>query len=207
MSYWTYISGTITVEPSGRTNEEKEYILKTVLNHLPRVTGSEGDMDVYINRLDGCYMSSSHDEYGMKTNNLIDYYGGKSTHGRLKVQEDYALTLDASLRDRTFNETYKELVKWLCRLGKRVRVRDYILRIDGWKKSAVLNSSNSNPFLDMFEDFSWYEENTKKEPNWVEHLMWEHGYKSELPLWLIYKYYEDKTTDEEVERRLAYRDL
>lgn len=48
MSYWTYINGTITVRPMGRTQPEKRYILETVLNHLPRVTGSEGDMNTYI---------------------------------------------------------------------------------------------------------------------------------------------------------------
>ena len=48
MSSWTYINGTVTVHPMGRTQPEKRYILETVLNHLPRVTGSEGDMDVYI---------------------------------------------------------------------------------------------------------------------------------------------------------------
>ena len=50
MSYWTYLNGTITVDCIGRTTEEAEYILKTVLNHLPRVTGSEGDMNVYMIR-------------------------------------------------------------------------------------------------------------------------------------------------------------
>lgn len=48
MSSWTYINGTITVRPMGRTQPEKRYILETVLNHLPRVTGSEGDMNIYI---------------------------------------------------------------------------------------------------------------------------------------------------------------
>ena len=46
MSSWTYINGTVTVCPMGRTQPEKRYILETVLNHLPRVTGSGGDMDV-----------------------------------------------------------------------------------------------------------------------------------------------------------------
>mgnify|MGYP007038472573 CR=1 FL=1 len=42
MSCWTEIRGTIKVEPFGRTQEEMEFILKTVLNHLPLVRGSEG---------------------------------------------------------------------------------------------------------------------------------------------------------------------
>ena len=47
VSFWTYVNGTITVSPMGRTQAEKRYILDTVLEHLPLVTGSEGDMDTY----------------------------------------------------------------------------------------------------------------------------------------------------------------
>ena len=53
MSHWSYIQGVITVQPMGQTQPQKRYILETVLNHLPRVTGSEGDMDVYITQLNG----------------------------------------------------------------------------------------------------------------------------------------------------------
>lgn len=63
MSSWTYINGTITAEPLGRTQAEKRYILETVLNHLPRVTGSKGDMDVYIIQKNGYNSSLSHDEF------------------------------------------------------------------------------------------------------------------------------------------------
>ena len=49
MSNWTYVSGTIKVDVMGRTQEEAEYILKTVIRHLPIVTGSETDMKIYIN--------------------------------------------------------------------------------------------------------------------------------------------------------------
>ena len=59
MSWWTYINGTITVEPMGRTQAEKRYILETVLNHLPIVTGSERDMEVHIIQKDGHNSSSS----------------------------------------------------------------------------------------------------------------------------------------------------
>lgn len=48
MSYWTYVNGTVIVSPMGRTQAEKRYILDTVLSHLPRVIGSEGDMNVYV---------------------------------------------------------------------------------------------------------------------------------------------------------------
>lgn len=41
MSFWSYVHGTVTVQPLGRTQSEKRYILDTVLSHLPKVTGSE----------------------------------------------------------------------------------------------------------------------------------------------------------------------
>lgn len=48
MSHWTYVSGLIRVSPTGRTQPEKRYVLETVLEHLPAVSGSEGYMDTYI---------------------------------------------------------------------------------------------------------------------------------------------------------------
>ena len=85
MSYWTYINGTITVCPMGRTQLEKRYILETVLSHLPRVTGSEGDMNTYIIQKNGYSGSYSCDEFGQVTNNLTDWYGNKSRNGWLQT--------------------------------------------------------------------------------------------------------------------------
>ncbi len=48
MSEWTYCKGYIEVTPFGRTQEEKEFILKTILNHLPIVDGSEEPMYTHI---------------------------------------------------------------------------------------------------------------------------------------------------------------
>lgn len=41
MSLWTHINGTITIDAIGRTQAENKYILDTILEHLPLVTGSE----------------------------------------------------------------------------------------------------------------------------------------------------------------------
>ena len=90
MSFWTYINGTITVEPMGRTQAEKRYILETILNHLPLVTGSEKDMNVYIIQKNGANSFSSCDEYGEHTNNLVDRYGCHDYKtGWLDVQREY----------------------------------------------------------------------------------------------------------------------
>lgn len=59
MSSWTYITGTITVSPIGRTQAEKRYILDTVLAHLPIVK----DMDVYVIQKNGHNSSCFYDAF------------------------------------------------------------------------------------------------------------------------------------------------
>ena len=47
MSNWTYVQGLIELDVPGRTQAEKNYILQTVIDHLPKVTGSEKSMNIY----------------------------------------------------------------------------------------------------------------------------------------------------------------
>ena len=58
MSYWTKVNGNIIVEPIGETQAEVRYVLDSVLEHLPIVSGSEGCMDVYIIQKNGHNRSS-----------------------------------------------------------------------------------------------------------------------------------------------------
>lgn len=113
MSHWTHIIGTIRVSPMGRTQPEKKYILETVLAHLPIVTGSERDMEIHINVGGGSSSSSSCDEFDMCTNKGTDmYYGArKDRYGWFDMEDDYLLTLVGNLRDREFEETYREFQK------------------------------------------------------------------------------------------------
>lgn len=212
MSSWTYINGTITAEPLGRTQAEKRYILETVLNHLPRVTGSEGDMDVYIIQKNGYNSSLSCDEFGERTNNLVDIYGNKSfDRGRMRVQDEYILVVNAALRDREFDQTYKEFIKWLVRLCKRVMCEDILVEIKGYDKSTVIKDRNiqnkayswQSVFDGLFENPSWCRDG--KEPNWTEYLMWDRAKDSDYPMMLAYKYFGDEENDKEVERRKAWR--
>ena len=205
MSYWTHIDGKIIVSPMGRTQAEKRYILETVLNHLPLVTGSEGDMNVYIIQKNGTNCSSSCDEYGQMSNNLIDSYGNHNRNGWLEVQEEYILVIDEALRDRRFNETFREFMKWLCRLSKRVWVKDVLVRINNdYDKQYVINEFGfDSPYSNMEEYPSW-SKGSDGEPCWCEHLMWERAKNSDYPMLLGYKYFSDEENDAEVERRRKY---
>ena len=210
MSMWTYINGTITVSPMGRTQAEKRYILETVLDHLPVVSGSEKDMDIYVNQKNGFNVSSSSDEFGLNTNLLTSSYGNKTRHGWLRMQDDYILTVDGSLRDREFNETYREFMKWLVRLGKRVMIESVLVEIKDYGKSAIIKDrcvqnekhSYENVFTNLFENPSYGDENV--EPAWAEYLMWDRAKNSRYPMLLQYKYFADEENDREVERRYKY---
>lgn len=199
MSSWTYIQGTIEVRPMGRTQAEMTYILQTVLDHLPRVTGSEGDMNIYTIQENGHNSSKSRDEFGQSSNLLEDMYGCKShKRGWLQTQQYYIIVVDARLRDRVFKDTLKEFQNWLCRLAKRVGVEDVLVKIGGYKESIILTNDNE-VYSSMFEPPSWGFGNEDGEPNWCEYLMWQPMKDSEYPRVLGYKYINDLENDAMVE--------
>ena len=175
MSYWTHIRGLITVSPLGRTQAEKRYILETVLNHLPVVTGSEKDMSVHIVQRAGTDESSSHDELGYRTNNLVDWYGRKDRkHGWMRAQSEYFLIVEGDLRDVWFQQGIQMFNNWLCRLASRVMVMDIMVKISGgWYLDNTNNQyriNNAEPYYQMFVDPSWASDGNTQ--NWCEYLMW-----------------------------------
>lgn len=211
MSYWTYITGTITVSPIGRTQAQKRYILDTVLAHLPIVSGSERDMNVYVIQKNGHNSSSSCDEFGERTNNLTDWHGNKTrSRGWLYTQDEYILVVDAALRDREFNQTYREFIKCLVRLGKRVMIENILVKISGYDKFTIIKDycvknekySWQNVFNNLFENPSWM--NDDGEVNWCEYMLYPRAKDSDYPMMLAYKYFNDKENDKEVEKRMKY---
>lgn len=209
MSWWTHIEGTIMVQVPGRTQPEIEYILKTILDHLPRVTGSEGDMEVHIVKHNEYNGSSSCDELGCETNNLVDTHGCKSHRGWLETQDEYSLLVIGNLRDRHFDETYREFMKWFCRLAKRLWVKSILVRIRGdYDKSVTIdiNDRNNHTLYSMHESPSWSCDNKEHEPAWWEHLMWETWDYSCWPLSLLKKYYDDPEVDEAWDFKMKCRE-
>lgn len=200
MSWWSYVKGSITVSPAGRTQAETRYILDTVLDHLPRVTGSERDMDVYVIQKNRYNNIRSCDEFGYTTNNLTDDYGQKSRrNGMLRMQNEYILVVDGSLRDREFEENFRAFQKWLIRLAKRVFVQSVIVKIYDYNKSTLIED-NGNFYWSIFEYPSWSYGNKTGEPAWYEYLMWQPMTNDCMyPKILGYKYFDDKENDKQVE--------
>lgn len=199
MSSWTYINGVITVFPLGRTQAEKRYILDTVLDHLPKVTGSERDMNTYLIQKSGYNSSCSHDEFGQYSN-LGNEYRWNSGHPSFGTQDEYMIVVDASLRDREFEETLKEFNNWLCRLAKRVEIEDILVKVKGYEKEHIFKERE--PYEKMFENPSWC--NKTGEPTWCEFMLYDRAKNSDYPMLLDYKYFADEENDKEVERRMEY---
>lgn len=171
MSNWTYISGVVEVSPRGRTKAEKRYILETILAHLPKVTGSDENMESYIIQKDGYDEIHSCDAFGqwiMLPNNK---------YGIFVLESDYLIVVSGKLRGRVLDETKREFTKWLCRLAKRIPISEISVDIrDDFDRHFTLN--NYVPWYDMNE-FIY---------DWCEFLMWDQA-ESGLPKKLE-KYYE-----------------
>lgn len=199
MSAWTYISGVLTVSPLGRTQEEIEYVLKTVIRHLPKVTGSERDMFVHVIKSNGANTYSNFDELG----HPCDF----------EYQDTYLLAIEANLRDRFIEQTKQEFFKWLTRLAKRVLVMSGTISIIGrnnitFEQETFNLSFNSicdnNRWYDLFEWPSWVVK-SDGEPTWCEYLLWDSMRSDpDTPVLLGYKYYEDAQNDKEASRRIEY---
>lgn len=129
-----------------------DYILQTVIDHLPKVTGSEGAMDIHIVRAYGHNSWQNFDEF---YNRVEDF----------KTQSRYFLVLDGSLRDRYYEDTFKELNKFLNRLAKRLIVDSAYVRLNdiGINYNSYTFTNKNNCYGNMFEH----------ENPWYDYLMWE----------------------------------
>lgn len=152
MSSWTYVRGLIELDVPGRTQAEMDYILQTVIDHLPKVTGSERTMEVHIVRAYGHNMCQNFDEFYNRT-------------GDFKTQSRYFLVLDGNLRDRCYEETFKELNKFLNRLAKRLMVDSAYVRLNDIciNYNSYTFTNKNNCYGNMFDS----------ENPWYSYLMWE----------------------------------
>lgn len=149
MSNWTYVQGLIELDVPGRTQAEKNYILQTVIDHLPKVTGSERSMNIYTIQTAGYDSWQNFDEF---YNRVEDF----------KTQSRYFLVLDGNLRDRYYEDTFKELNKFLNRLGKRLMVDSVYVRLYNYEHSHIFTNEN-DCYGNMFEN----------DNPWYNYLMWE----------------------------------
>ena len=206
MSYWTHIIGAVIVEPLGETQPQRRYIVDTVLAHLPLVTGSERNMYTHVIQRGGYREWHSHDEFDVYSQQAQKKSG-------IELQPEYIIIVEGDFRDRKHNQTVREFTNWLCRLAKRIEIKDVFVKISSSDKRDPCIIINANEvFTDMFEKPSWCRRDKTKPPvsyNWCEYLIFDReSHNSNYPFWLADKYgFENDTgtIEKEAERRRWFR--
>lgn len=136
MSSWTYVHGMAEIDVPARTTAEAIFKAQTIVDHLPRITGSEGPAQWVVAPVKSWPSSSNTDELGHLSNlgereRWGDYY--------FKRQTRMLLTLEGDLRDRYFEETLCETTKCLARLSSRVWVEHCLVRVSHWDKAYIFS--------------------------------------------------------------------
>lgn len=95
MSLWTHVTGAIYVNMYSQSNEQTLNHARHMLANAPKVTGSEGDMQTYVNILNGY--------------SYVEFDNGI----KRKWQTGVIISLVGDLRDRTIEKTNQELKTFL----------------------------------------------------------------------------------------------
>ena len=140
MSYWTHVFGTIKVEPLGYSDHAREFVLKTLLDHMPEVSGSEGPMRIEVAKSQYQTLFSTSDEFGQEAKGRRSFFGQTAA---------FFITVYGNLRDRMFDQTKGEFDTWLEELARRTRVREIMVRVTS-DCGDEQNYLDAAPYYDMF---------------------------------------------------------
>lgn len=115
MSFWTHIVGVLHVETYKEVDDIVAYV-EEALKDAPRITGSEGDASVYVNREPYHNISTSFDCNRCEFKDSLKYYddgfecdapdGYRCPYGEYYSRA--VITVFGDLRDRTKDRTKKE---------------------------------------------------------------------------------------------------
>lgn len=142
MSCWTHITACLSVE-TGIIEKQRE-LIKAVKNYIyaktaPKITGSEHDVDFFVNIPSGHNFYTSRDCSHCKYNDTITWIAkGEFT---CEAPNEYkckggeyqtcvVISIQGDLRDRTKDETQAEFDKFLEYIKKKFLVRDYSVNIE-----------------------------------------------------------------------------
>lgn len=144
MSMWTHITACMSVETGivakkpALKKQVKEY-----LDKAPKITGSEGPADVFVNIQSGYSFYTSYDcdrcEYKdsiieLKDENGDDYMmcSAPDKHDcSAEYQTRVVISVQGDLRDRVKEETEKEFEEFKKYVEKLGYIRDYAVNIEG----------------------------------------------------------------------------
>ena len=127
MSNWVHIIGALYVETYKERKNIKKYV-ENVLKDAPKITGSEEDVNIFVNVLSGY--------------NLTSY---KNDGSSINYQTCICITLAGDLRDRTIDVTEQEYNDFLKFIEEKFAIID----------SSVKMYEEYSEVTKLFQD-SWY---------------------------------------------------
>ena len=144
MSMWTHITACMSVETGivAKKPELKKRV-KEYLDKAPKITGSEGPADVFVNIQGGYSFYTSHDcdrcKYRDSIIELKDENGDDYTMCSAPDKHDCSaeyqtrvvISVQGDLRDRVKEETEKEFEEFKKYVEKLGYIRDYAVNIEG----------------------------------------------------------------------------
>lgn len=177
MSLWSYISGTIIVSAGGRSSEHSRFIIDTTLKHLPIVRGSEGDMVpievIPLSPSSYCNVNEYCELQEVPACEDNDY----RRRGMFKRVSEYCIVLKSNLRDTTYEDAYRQFIRWIYRLSSRVTILDILIQISGDSYSSdggyhIFNRDNI--LRSLYDNFN-------PENPYREYLFWDLAKDSYYP--------------------------
>lgn len=140
MSLWTHITSCISVDTCIYSKDLK-LLVEAFLTTAPKITGSEGDADVFVNIQSGHNYWTNYDcehcEYRLTLRESLEddqtevCDAPKDHDCSGEYQSCVVISIQGDLRDRTKEQTQKEFDAFLKYIEDRYLIRDYAVNIVG----------------------------------------------------------------------------
>lgn len=126
MSLWCFVRGIIVADTFAEYTPEALYRAQSVVDHLPRITGSEGQAQFYVTTKRGHNISMCGSDELHQQSNL----GAGRRGGIFRAQSQVLISVCGDLRDRWLPQTLPEVTKALSRLASRLSIDTCLVLVE-----------------------------------------------------------------------------
>ena len=126
MSLWCYVRGLIVADTFAEYTPAALYRAQCVVDHLPRISGSERDAQFYIATKRGHNQTM----FGWDELHQFSNLGGGRRGDRFEAQSEVLISICGDLRDRWLPQTLPEVTKALARLASRLSIDTCLVSVE-----------------------------------------------------------------------------
>ena len=123
MSRWTHITSCMSVDTCIENTKRVKKSIIDYINKAPKITGSEGDAEIYVT------LQRGHNVSSWKRNSKNEF---------IEYQTCIVISIQGDLRDKDGETTKTEFINFLNYIKKEYIVRDYSINIeDEWTDESI----------------------------------------------------------------------